>query len=492
MTYLRIHHFSGANFRHTNASTESSGVFRVLAQSSGSNCTDLLDESDLGLLWADQEWHFVAMSYDYARGLVSVYMDDRQHYSCDDQANAPIVDTLKREDPYDDPYIMVGNSDKPSDTAYTTAAVDGAFNGSMDDIRFYTVPLTEAQIDRVRRNSPAQPPTDIADSLYAWFNFATGAHTGDVQPVHNHGIRITTGQGINVYKPRFVVSDAPIPGLLQETTQTETETETESETQENEGESAVVLVQRRQAVDEGAPTAMRVVNGGQGMTVEFKIKFPYPEANFLYTVIEEPHASLNVTNAPDAGTFTVTADNGTASELDTVLPVQGLGTSLTFTPNASFYGNLSYTVRLTTALLSDGAGGNSSQPITLRIEIEQAVLPLLGSGGRAIRCDGVNDYMYAPYFEWPLQNYTDPTDNISRFGGGPITIEGWMYLSSDSSAYGTLASIGKGATPYRSYAQKMLYPGDTTGRLEFSMPTGSNRQVRAIDGPTRLWLLPRD
>ncbi|KNC77353.1 hypothetical protein SARC_10187, partial [Sphaeroforma arctica JP610] len=318
-----------------------------------------------------------------------------------------------------------------------------AFYGALDDVRVYTRALTLSELSDVHHSRPQQR----LDNLLARFTFDNEGPLIEAVGEGKDNFTVYTGDGYQVFYPTFDVSSAPLFTIP-------TDSSTENSVATADMHSQLTAVERTQ------------MGANQGHVCD-----PFKQTSDA--VLKNTHIPIGVVFL--AGVIRLT--DGTSVPLSD-LPVIVNSTAIELECPVGVVGTMRMRAQLLTRYTLTPTTDETTHDIHVQMTVVNSRQPLAGSAGHAIMCDGKNDYLYAPYFRWPSKNYLG-NDGTVRTGGGPITVEGWVFLIKDFSADSALWSIGLGEqtkdwvdnwNPYRK-----------TGRFYMSIPGPSRQQEFRFD-----------
>lgn len=87
-------------------------------------------------------------------------------------------------------------------------------------------------------------------------------------------------------------------------------------------------------------------------------------------------------------------------------------------------------------------GVNETQLLDVNVHVVRNSAPVSGTAGRAIFCDGKDDFLFNADFTWPVIEYSAGPSGETVAGGGPVTIEWWGLNDGSSKRDSALVSIG--------------------------------------------------
>eukprot|EP01134_Creolimax_fragrantissima_P004222 CFRG4222T1 len=395
----------------------------------------------------DSNWHFVGLSY----SLSSLYLmvDGVLQMECT-AVNTNISNQWTEYDLAEAPkWMLIGRFSVPTDGVIQEGLENRLpFWGEMDDVRVYLRPLSLQELVKVYDTEPDQP----TDRILAWFDFNNGGPSvvrKNVSDSLNYQIKVHTGGGYKRFSPVFLISNAPLYSL-----------DTYTGGDVTIGETPSIVIQGTLST-----------NNDPNSVLVSLVSRDYNTSDLSHLLIyNATSGGQSIVNPDNAGYFVGGTENTVAlSQLPMVLP----GTQAVFNIQQGFVGDVIVMGKLLTEDTLTPGENETSDAIFIRINVRKNSPPLTGNAGYAIECDGVNDFMYAPYFKWPTGNHTSE-DGETRFGGGPITVEGWMYLTKDYVADSAIWAIGSGEQAKEQ--TEAWNPYKKTGRLYFSMPSPSRTQ----------------
>ena len=200
------------------------------------------------------------------------------------------------------------------------------------------------------------------------------------------------------------------------------------------------------------PSKALVIGGmivSEGRTVPKNLNAPNLEISLDYSVSDKttegafPMYTINLTE-PYNGTFLL--DKSTSIVLvDKSNPSKQIKHSHVFSGNATEEESgltrvdfANYTIRTNSRRIFYRPQKDADGTLTLNLDfntpkLEQNIdvifevlpnhIPIAGSGGHAISCDGIDDFLFAKDFKWNVGEYNDTSGTGEKvLGGGPITV----------------------------------------------------------------------
>ena len=321
-------------------------------------------------------WRHVALTYNTTH--YWVYLDGEIHAHCE-TVNGFEVAPLEPSQ-----LVHIGVNDHESDSN------NQPFRGALDEIYYLASVLERDQVVALK-NTGDTTGLDVILRL----RFDSDAQFVDTSGNNNI---VSVGGGLQGRSPRFVPSTAPIVG-----------------------DQLLKWGRKRPltAVDTAANTT--------DVTIE------------LFSATTRDGTTLNATlyNISIAdGSGQLLQSDGSVLDVSSgtvVLP----DAAFIFRPSVGFVGEHVFTcdavVETTATQIKEG-------PVLVDVSLNDNRAPVAGSGGYAISCDGLNDFLYNSDFEWPVSEYSHNGEKV--VGGDPITIEFWGHIDESSERDSAVFSIG--------------------------------------------------
>ncbi|KNC77029.1 hypothetical protein SARC_10499, partial [Sphaeroforma arctica JP610] len=417
----------------------------------------------------DEDWHFVAMSYSLTS--LIVYTDGNVSLECHALDGNPVPNQWTEFDLQKTSSnsnvrkaFAFGRFSLPSSGEILTSEMETSMPlaAKMDDARVYLRALSVDELNSVYGSAPQQP----LDSLLAWFDFGNGGPSIEAR---------YTSMSLDVYTvPTYLHHPdgtylPTSPGQYLPTYITRT-----------------VLIYLHHPGSTYPPTSP-----GQYLPMDNTYLPSKAHAHYAHLTLHSEFKYILVRNATvsnsegqvssvanDAGAALILVSPGVYANF-TQLPIVVNSTDLNLLVSPGYFGNITFQVQRVSQFTLTPETDERTDYIHLFLHIKRNWRPQAGSAGYAISCDGENDYMYAPYFRWPVGNYTSEVDNITRFGGGPVTVEGWVYIIKDRISDGAIWAIASGEQAKT--ATDGTNPYKRTGRFVFSMPSSGRPQQYRFD-----------
>ena len=360
-------------------------------------------------------WHHIATSYNTTH--IASYLDGQIYTKCRIRDGETPLGSVKLSS-----LIHIGINDN------VDQGNAQAFSGQMDEVRFYSRSLSQEEIIEVSTNQFSE----VASSdLYLYLDFNDFDGVRD-KSGFNHVVSV--GGGLEAHSPKIVPSTAPLIG-----------------------DHLVIWAKERPAVP---------LSSGGTLNISITLQVKERETVFGVENIENFHLRLhNITSQVDSIPILVDA-NGTEVSLQSLSPEPLVLSSNNFTlvPQVEHSGDNVFTCNAT---LFNGTF--ETEPLFVSVSLTRNHAPVSGSGGYAISCDGVNDFLYSSDFEWPIRNFS--TDDGYKTGGDPITVEFWGWIDESSELDSAVFSIGNKETA--SGWVNDFNPHAKLGRLYASVPFSS-------------------
>ncbi|KNC79599.1 hypothetical protein SARC_08009, partial [Sphaeroforma arctica JP610] len=422
----------------------------------------------------DEQWHHVVMSY--SRTSLLIVTDGQLAYECNADTPIPNQWAMYDHDEGSSKAFLFGRYSVPSHGRVKTAHEENSLPmyGLMDDMRVYSRALDLDDILQIYHSAPNQPVRD----LMVWFDFANGGPNVEAR-YSSIDIFISTGGGYKRFSPTFVESRAPLytfnnwRGIRFDTGLHNAPTFYRHTQLTHDATQNVVVI---------APVYDRLTHMVAKDQMVERLANVTIQSEWKYllisnaTVTDANGTISTVVNDADPGVLGLA--NGSVVPMS-ALPIVVDQTSVVFAPKAGYFGSVTIRVQRLSVDSLTPTENETTDYMNMQMDIMKNWAPQAGNAGYAIECDGFNDYLYAPYFKWPVGNYTSVVDNITRFGGGPITVEGWSYVIKDHVADSVVWSIGSGEQAKWNTDERNPYK--KTGRLMFAMPSSARPQKFRFD-----------
>ena len=325
-------------------------------------------------------WRHIALSYSQTQ--FGVYVDGHLDRSCETINGHLIADFFASD------LVHVGIND------HSDMGNAQPFHGAIDEVRMYSRMLTQTEIREAMYNEDRQ-----LNDLVIRLSFNDKDADGEYVESSGNGNIVTSGGGLVGRTPLQVPSSAPIAG------------------------SDLIYWGKER------PSTVVVPGTATDITVSLTSSDSMNAEAADLSAFSLELSSIAVASGSgsliDANGDTVSVTTGAIT-----LP----GTSFTFRPNVGFSGD---SVMTCEAAITNGT---ASEPVNVTVSILPNRAPVTGSGGYAISCDGINDFLYSSDFEWPVREF-ETEDGIIR-GGDPITVEFWGWVDASSELDSAVFSVG--------------------------------------------------
>jgi hypothetical protein len=333
-------------------------------------------------------------------------------------------------------------------SAGAETAQQNAFEGEIDEIRVFNQKLTAA--DMVSTFSRKPTAVEMASlNCKHYFSFDSNDMVDLCNPTYPNAER---GKGIR--EPQFTASSAPVS-------------------------TGLIVVEHR--VPASSPDYQHCI------TVPIHLlNLEYPTLGVDSDVARDSNVTIHGLSFDASGLSseypTIALTQIISERCATVLhandtlsyPLTTCGLTLTLNVSGLIRPSASYT-QILELTVSVGPDGGTDSNTTVLVAIKRNTPPLSGFGNRALSCDGVDDYLYTPNFEWAVNRTFTHADHAPTVGGGPITVEWWARVEKESAQEGesVMFSIGGGESNANWVSTYDKF--SRMGRLMANFPDSSNR-----------------